>query len=152
MASTSVGVKFAWLPYTIQVSHSTGWVASEFNCQLTWRVDFTTHKNANEVYTLCVDSWGAFGPFFSVQTFLFFFYNLSCVSLTSLLAPTQQKTDEGALTNMFSISVSTKGNNLDSLVPLHLRRQIVRQSVNPRKCRLPRTKPQTEKNTAIIRI
>jgi len=28
----------------LQISHSTGWVASELNCQLTWTVDFTTHK------------------------------------------------------------------------------------------------------------
>ena len=40
---------------------------------------------------------------------------LSCVSLTSLLASTQQKMVEGALKNMFPISVSAKSKKLTVL-------------------------------------
>jgi hypothetical protein len=54
----------------IQLSHAIGLLASKLNWKLTWRVDFTMHKNANKVYILCADSWGAFGPFFSVLSFL----------------------------------------------------------------------------------
>ena len=160
----NVGIEFVWRPYMIQLSYSTVCVASEFKCQLTWRVDFTAHKNANEVYTLCVDSWGAFRPFFSVQPLLFFFQHFLCFPNFIIGVNT---TEDGwrctsrtrsrfLLAQRVTTSIFLVQGKwfVSSSAFTQTKRTASSQSskIYVSKCRLPRTKSQAEKNTAITRI